>query len=293
MYLKFEVERSTSMKDTTVEVPHVGKSVEVRAIPPKLQRMIHAKATKGGRIDFQELMVWKLVYGLKDPSITEAEAREITQRFTLRTLQPIVDQIDRLSGTDEHLRGADRPHAAWKIAEPVMMATAWLGRFPDVVPATARSRESHGAKPSRHRGSRRGERAASSSSDDPEPEPPPSRRRLCACCGCDIPDDRGPRAKYFNDQHAARDRQRRKRTRDRARAPATPRLPTPIDELRMLAWNPGDYEQLLLCAVCRCNGHHILERDPTLGDRCCKCGRQTPGSSIGEQTLLLLAGVVA
>jgi hypothetical protein len=45
---------------------------------------------------------------------------------------------------------------------------------------------------------------------------PPSRRRLCACCGRDIPADRGPRAKYIDDAHAARDRQRRKRQGDRA-----------------------------------------------------------------------------
>jgi hypothetical protein len=171
------------MQDTTVEVPHFGKDVQVRPIPPTIQRVIHAKATKGGKIDFQELMVWKLVHGLKDPNFTEAEAREITQRFSLRTLRPIIDQIDCVSGTDEHLQGADQLDSVRKITEPAMIATSWLRRFPDVAPAGARSRESHGAKPVRHRGSRRGTRAASSSSDDPEPEP---GGRACEWCGRDI-----------------------------------------------------------------------------------------------------------
>jgi hypothetical protein len=169
------------MKSKTVEVPHLGGSVEVRPIPPKLQHAIHANAAKGGRLDSQELMVWKLVYGFKDPNFTEAEARKITQRFTLRVLQPIVDRIDQLSGTDEHLHGADRPHSMRKITEPAMMATTWLERFPRVVSSGARSRASHGPRPVHRRGSRRGERATSSSSDDPDPETPAARPCACGC----------------------------------------------------------------------------------------------------------------
>jgi hypothetical protein len=77
-------------------VPAVGQTVRVRPVPRKLL----AKAAG----DVQELMVWKLVYGVVDPQLTEAEARAITTCFTPRTLQPIVDLIDELSGTDEHLR---------------------------------------------------------------------------------------------------------------------------------------------------------------------------------------------
>lgn len=259
------------MKNRTVVVPHLGVNVQVQLIPPKLLRAIQMKAMRDGRVDFQELMVWKLVYGLRDPSLTEAEARRVTQRFTLRVLQPIVDEIDRLSGTDEHLRDCARPTAVRRVTEPMMMATAWLRRFPDTVAAKPRSRESHAPQPERRRGSRRGVRAASSSSDDPDPDPEPPIRRLCAFCNRDIPADRSPRARYCSDRHADRSRQRRKRERDRARA-QLPRIPTTADVRRMYEITPEDVERLRAVAACRCNGRH-LEFDP---GSCFRCGHWLP-----------------
>jgi hypothetical protein len=166
----------------SVEVPHLGGNLQVRAILPKFQRAVHAKATKDGKIDLQEKMVWKLVYGLMEPRLTEAEARQLTHQFTVGALQPIIDEIDRLSGTDEHLASRDQPYSVRKITEPMTMATAWLQRFPEVVTGMARSRGSHRPQPGRRRGSRRGARATSSSSDDPEPEPP-GGARTCTWCG--------------------------------------------------------------------------------------------------------------
>jgi hypothetical protein len=203
------------MQDTTVEVAHIGGSVRVRPIPPKLQGAIAAKATKRGKVDFQELMVGKLVYGLEDPSLTEVEARRITQRLTRRVLGPIVDRIDRLSGTDEHLRGTDHPYAVRKFNEPVMMATAWLGRFPDVVRSDSRSREAHGAKTVRRRGSRRTSSPTRAGPDEPDPEPPAARP--CAC-GCGRPRQAGKGRNYFDDacrKRHARERKRKQRARDR------------------------------------------------------------------------------
>jgi hypothetical protein len=202
------------MKYETVEVPHLNGDVQVQAISTRRLRAIRAKSIKNGRVDFVELMLWKLVYGMKDPSFTPAEAREIISRYTLRVLQPILDRIDQLSGTDEHLRArahAQRqvPRAGRFVVETTHMANAWLDRFPDV-PSAPRSRESHGPKPLRRRGSRRGDRSAASSSDDPDPDPEPAERRLCENqqCETDISHLHTLR-RYCNDacqQQALRDR---------------------------------------------------------------------------------------
>jgi hypothetical protein len=174
------------MKYATVPVPYLGGDVEVQAIPPKLQRTIHAKSTRNNRVDFQELMVWKLVYGLKSTGFTEKEARKVTLRYTLRVLQPIIDMIDRLSGTDEHLRNDPRPHRTPKIVEPVVIATAWLNRFPDS--ARTRTREPHGnGRPARRAGSRRTTNSRSGPDDDPGASAEPAGRRCeNARCQADI-----------------------------------------------------------------------------------------------------------
>jgi hypothetical protein len=121
----------------------------------------------------------------------------------------------------------------------------------------------------RTRGSRRGTRAAASSSDDPDPEPPPAAR-LCACgCGQGISHRRAD-ARYVDDTHSKRSRRAQAR-RDR--------VEDHFDDHRHDPYR-DDRERLLLYAVCRCNGGHILERDPELGHRCCKCGRQRPDSAV-------------
>jgi hypothetical protein len=230
-------------------------SVQVRPIPPKLQRAIHAKAIKGGKFSFQELMVWKLAYGLENPRLTEAEARKLTERLTLHTIRPIVDRIDELSGTDEHLREADQPHAVRKFTEPLTMATAWLGRFPDVVPSGARDRQSHGPRPVHRRGSRRGERAKSSSSDDPDPEPP----RVCRCgCGESI-SHLAAQARYLNETH----RKRAQRARDKANPD---RVVEREREAGVVAGLPKP---------CRCAAQAAYPHDHRWV--CCACGRPKAG----------------
>ena len=157
-------------------VPNVGGDVQVRAIPPKLLRTIQAKSIRNGRIDLQELMVWKLVFGLDDPGLTEEEARAIALRFTVGALQPILDKIDELSGTDEHLAFCPRSHGT-PIFDPITMATAWLGRFPDT-PPRARTREAHrNGRSVRRRGSRRTTASRSGPDDDPGEGPGPAERR--------------------------------------------------------------------------------------------------------------------
>jgi hypothetical protein len=137
----------------------------------------------------------------------------------------------------------------------------------------------------RRRGSRRSpsrrssERSGDSGDDGPSDEPP-SRRRLCACCGREIPSDRGPRAKYIDEAHAGRDRKRRQRERDRARD-VRPALPKTADGKRMEEMPPGEWERLLRLATCRCNGHHILAPpDDPPGPRCVKCGRLRPEEGV-------------
>jgi hypothetical protein len=244
------------MKEATVEVPRLGGDVQVRSIPPKLLRVIHAKATNGGKIDFQELMVWKLVFGLKTPSLTEVEARQLTAQCTVRVLQPIVDQIDRLSGTDEHLRDAgDHPHSLHKIIEPVTMAMAWVARFPDVAPTGARSRDSHGAKPVRRRGSRRtATTARAGPGDDPDPEPPGPRS--CGCgCGASI-FHLAAQARFLDSTH----RKRAQRSRDREQ-------PDRVVERRLERLTIGE-----LTRKCRCSSEAV-DIDPEGACVCVACGR--------------------
>lgn len=251
----------------TVEVPAVGGDVQVRRIPPSLLRVMHAKATKGGELDFQELMVWKIVYGVKNPDFTEAEAREITRRYSMQTLGPILDTIDELSGTDEHLRGVDVPRQMRKFVEPVVMATAWMERFPTERPMTSRRPRARGAGRPAARRSTTSTRAGPSD-DSESSEPPP--RRLCAFCGKDIPANRSPKATHCSDRHADRDRQRRKRARARD---WNPEVSGRDPYLRFDLEPPKRFEDLRkrIEDGCRCNGDHIA--DPEDG-HCCKCGHR-------------------
>ena len=189
-----------------IYVPALDGTVEVRPIPPKLLRAIKRRATKGGRVDFQALMIWKLVHGLIDPSFTEAEARQITRQHSLRALQPIIDRIDVLSGTDEHLRHRSDRTPRWlrQIDEATAMASAWIGRFP----AVKQGRSSRQATNARPRGSRRvtGSGSTSSGEDDGESE------RACANCDRPLPPD-SPTQRHFcedPDCKRARDRDRKR-----------------------------------------------------------------------------------
>jgi len=163
-------------------------------------------------------------------------------------------------------------------------------------PTRVTGRAPREATNARSRGSRRGQRATSSSSDDPGSDSDssdssdssePARRRLCAFCNRELTPGK---RKYCSALHADRDRQRRKRERDRARA-LTPKIPTTAADAKMRRFEPGEYERLLSKATCACNGHHLLDapRDPDLGERCCKCGRQRPESTSGRKLLGQLA----
>jgi hypothetical protein len=156
--------------------------------------------------------------------------------------------------------------------------------------AVARSTpRARGAGRPKGQSTRSSARSGDSGDDGPSDEPP-SRRRLCAFCGRDI--HRATQAKYCSDKHADADRQRRKRQRQRERN-LRPRVPTTADEWRMSTFEVGGYERLLKFATCRCNGHHILDRDEELGHRCIQCGRQRPESALGMRSLMRLRAVVA
>ena len=117
--------------------------------------------------------------------------------------------------------------------------------------------------------------SASGDSGDSDGSSEPPRRRHCKLCGGERPPEK---RKYCSDQHAGRDRLRQWRERDRERD-VTPKVPR--DEL----------DRLLSKAVCRCNGHHVLDVDPDLGERCVLCGRQRPESTSGRKLLRQLAAV--
>jgi hypothetical protein len=199
------------MKDktatATVYLPEIGGDVQIQLIPPKILREVGAKVTRRGRIDFNELMVWKLVYGVKDPGFTEAKAREFTRRCTLRILQPISDRIDALSGTDEHLSGGrGAPHSVRKLTEPMVMATLWLQRSLTSPPGSRTgARPRGGGRPAFRGASARSSAKSGDSGDDgvgDESEPPPAGR-LCECgCGQGIA-HRAAQALYLNDQHGS------------------------------------------------------------------------------------------
>lgn len=147
---------------------------------------------------------------MKEPNFTEAEARELTRRYSMRTLGPIIDRIDELSGTDEHLSNLDVPPQFRKFVEPVVMATAWMERFPTDRPIVARGPRARGAGRPRARRSTPSSRAGPSD-DSESSEPPRDGRPACACgCGLSMAGKR-PQARYLNDAH----RKRAQRARDR------------------------------------------------------------------------------
>ena len=274
---------TTTIRERTADVvvPSVGGKVQVRRIPPAMQQRIHAKATKGGTLDFQELMVWKLAYGVKNPNLTQAQWRELTRRFSMRTLGPIIDKIDELSGTDEHLRCVDDgvPQRLRRYAEQMVMATAWLKRFPDTPSRVPRTTRARGAgRPAGRGASRRSSARSGDSGDDSDSSSDssePAKRRLCAFCGKDIPAERSPRATHCSDRHADRDRQRRKRQRDRARSKLPP-TPTTADFRRMLEITDEQRDWLRALVDCRCNGRH-QEFDP---GECFRCGHRLPREQV-------------
>jgi hypothetical protein len=215
-------------------------------------------------------MVGKLFYGLKDPNFTEAEIRTLTEKFTLGTLQPIVDRIDELSGTDEHLHGVgdDVPHHLRRHAEQMVMTTAWLKRFPG-----GRSTRRRGTTRARGAGRPAAKRTTTASRDGPKDdessEPPPAgRRKLCSFCGRVV--QRAPQADYCTDAHAAADRKRRQRERNRERD-LRPPAPQPADYWRMRQITYEDLRWLGELVVCRCDGH--LEFEPGW---CFRSGRRSP-----------------
>jgi hypothetical protein len=155
-----------------VYVPAVAGTVEIRAIPPKLMGDLMRRATSGGRVDFNEMMSLKLVYGVVEPNFTIGEAREVTRRWSLSTLQPIVDAIDQLSGTDEHLvAAAAAPKALRKIVRPTVLATVCLRRGYALQTVNRRPRERRGSHGCRKTASTR-----TGPSDEGDPEPVSTRR---------------------------------------------------------------------------------------------------------------------
>jgi hypothetical protein len=135
------------------------------------------------------------------------------QAAELRSLNALRDEPDPRS----EAKAQEYDELAFLAEESVRQIRTDLAiRRPVVKGWTVPRPRARGAgRPAVRGASKRSSARSGDSGEDGETEPP-SRRRLCACCGRDIPADRGPRAKYIDDAHAARDRQRRKRQGDRA-----------------------------------------------------------------------------
>ena len=151
-----------------VYVSAVGGTVLIRAIPPKRMGDLMRRATRGGRVDFNELMALKVAHGVVEPNFTIGEAREVTRRWSLSTLQPIVDAIDQLCGTDDHIvAAAAAPKALRKIVRPTVLATVCMRRGYALQSVTRRPRERRGSHGCRRRTT--STRAGPSDEGDPEP----------------------------------------------------------------------------------------------------------------------------
>jgi hypothetical protein len=248
-------EGPVEMQYATMYVPQLRGEVEVQRIPPAALRIIKSRSMKGGRLDLRALMILKLVHGLKQPALTDSDACELTQRLTLGTLRPIIDAIDRLSGTDEQLRGDAPRHTLGSVA---VMATAWLNRFPA---SAGHRREPRRARSVHRRESARGQRATSSSSDDPDPDPEP-----CAC-GCGRPRTAGS---YHDPGECKRAHDRERKRQQRARDRANPDAAADRRAQHALAHVAFD------AIRCRCNPRHSFALQSPDGDAFCfQCGRWT------------------
>jgi hypothetical protein len=109
-----------------------------------------------------------------------------------------------LAVQEKRLRADERRYVRLGILTPAECEFATTPREPATRPRERRP------GPTRRRAlARSSSRAGDGGEDGESSEPPP--RRLCALCGKDIPANRGPKAKYCSDKHAANARQRRKR----------------------------------------------------------------------------------
>ena len=189
---------------------------------------------------------------------------EVSERVTAAADAPDPAHREFELAQADRCRGERRQLLAGRVARRTS-ATGHSGRAP------------RAATNARHRGSRRTSSPTRAGPDDDpgEPEPP----RLCQLPGCDKP----ARRKYCTDEHAGLHRQWRKREREHAEQPVAPEITA--DYKRMVTMTAEDRELLNLLSVCRCNGHHIPELDPDLGEMCAKCGRALPGKDRERQEL--------
>jgi hypothetical protein len=89
------------------DVPVPGESVRVRGLPARYSAEVQSqlKLVQDGRsqvakIDVGSMEVLQFVHGVVDPKFTEAEARQIQEKFG-PAFRKVVAKIDELSGIDK------------------------------------------------------------------------------------------------------------------------------------------------------------------------------------------------
>lgn len=96
------------LKEADVEdVPVTGETVRVRALPARwsAEVMSQSKIIQQGReqiakIDVPAMEMLQFVHGCIDPVFTEAEARQIQEKFG-PAFRKVIERIDELSGIDK------------------------------------------------------------------------------------------------------------------------------------------------------------------------------------------------
>jgi len=94
-------------EDDVEDVPVPGESVRVRGLSARYSAEVQGKLklTQEGReqvakIDVPEMELTQFVHGVIDPQFTEAEARQIQEKFG-PAFRKIITRIDELSGIDK------------------------------------------------------------------------------------------------------------------------------------------------------------------------------------------------
>jgi hypothetical protein len=94
-------------EDDVHDVPNPGESVRVRGLSARYSAEVQAqlKLVQQGReqvakIDLPQMELLQFVHGCIDPTFTEAEARQIQERYG-PAFKKVVAKIDELSGIDK------------------------------------------------------------------------------------------------------------------------------------------------------------------------------------------------
>jgi hypothetical protein len=109
-FTKETLSRANDLEEKEVDLPTIGGSVRVRALPAKYSAKVSSKAIKmvtDGKtgeqrsiVNLAESEALKVHYGLVEPALSLEEVEELSTHLG-KAWQEIIKAIDDLSGTDE------------------------------------------------------------------------------------------------------------------------------------------------------------------------------------------------